>query len=273
MSRVEGKTYLVTGSTDGIGKHTATKLAKLGAHVIIHGRNQQKIDAALEEITRITGNANLFGYNCDLSSLAETRSFAERVKSEHPKIDVLINNAAVFQKEKKITEEGYEYTWALNVLSPYLLTCLLVNSVTERIINVSSISASNTIDFENLQHEKGYNVYSAYSLSKLCVQLMTFHMAKKLKGVMPITVNTLDPGTVNTKMLYSGWGPIGIGVDEADDEFYLATDESVSDVSGKYFVRRKMTAAPSVADREEVQERLIKILQEQTGEVFSPAKI
>lgn len=102
---------------------------------------------------------------------------------------------------------------------------------------------------------------------------MTFHMAKKLSGVSSVTVNTLDPGTVNTKMLYSGWGPIGIEVNEADDEFYIATDEAFSDVSGKYFVRRRLTNPPSIANDVKVQERLIKILEEQTGEVFSPVKV
>lgn len=120
---------------------------------------------------------------------------------------------------------------------------------------------------------KPFSAYSAYALSKLYMHLMTFHMARKLKGASPVTANTLHPGVVNTKMLDSGWGPVGTSVDDADDEFLLATDDSVSSVSGKYFLRHRITDPPSIANDVTVQDRLIGILEEQTGEVFSPVKV
>lgn len=110
-------------------------------------------------------------------------------------------------------------------------------------------------------------------MSKLCMHLITFHMAKKLDGVSTVTANTLHPGVVNTKMLDSGWGAVGTSVDNADDEFLLATDDSVSCVSGKYFLRHRITDPPPVANDVTVQDRLIGILEEQTGEVFSPVKV
>lgn len=107
--------------------------------------------------------------------------------------------------------DGYEMTWAVNMVAPFLLTSLLLDTITDRIINVSSISAGSHVDWDNLQMEKGFASHSAYSLSKLGVQLFTAELAPRV-AARGIVVNTLDPGTVNTNMLGAGWGMCGIPV-------------------------------------------------------------
>lgn len=109
------------------------------------------------------------------------------------------------------TEDGFEQTWAVNVLAPYLLTACLASVVSERVVNVSSISAASNIDWDNLQQEKGFSSHNAYSLSKLAVQMLTVKMARQLQA-RGVAVTCLDPGTVNTKMLLAGWGRCGIEV-------------------------------------------------------------
>ena len=109
------------------------------------------------------------------------------------------------------TADGFEQTWAVNVLAPFVLTACLSSRIRDRVINVSSISASSSIDWNNLQQEKGFSSHNAYSLSKLAIQMLTANMAKQLDP-HGVTVSCLDPGTVNTKMLLAGWGKIGVEV-------------------------------------------------------------
>lgn len=165
----------MTGSTDGIGQHTALKLADAGADVIVHGRfycTQLKFDLSdfLQKVTlstsvryrnpekvaaackRLSGKGGkITSYTCDLSSFAQIRKLTDKIKADFSSINVLINNAGVFEQRKMLSEDGFEMTWAINVLAPFLLTSLLKEIITERIVNVSSISASSRIDFDNLQ--------------------------------------------------------------------------------------------------------------------------
>lgn len=146
---LSGRTYFVTGSTDGIGQHTALKLADAGADVIVHGRNPEKVAAACKRLSGKGGK--ITSYTCDLSSFAQIRKLTDKIKADFSPINVLINNAGVFEQRKMLSEDGFEMTWAINVLAPFLLTSLLKEIITERIVNVSSISASSRIDFDNLQ--------------------------------------------------------------------------------------------------------------------------
>eukprot|EP00884_Botryococcus_braunii_P003214 jgi/Botrbrau1/12894/Bobra.0299s0013.2 len=150
-SRLEGQCIFVTGATDGIGEHTATRLAQEGATVLVHGRSIEKASNTADVIRKRTGNPNVEPYGADLSSMRQVRSLAAAVKERHPTLAVLLNNAGVFASQMQTTEDGYELTWAVNVMAPYLLTGLLLDSVTDRVVNVSSISAASYIDFDNLQ--------------------------------------------------------------------------------------------------------------------------
>jgi NAD(P)-dependent dehydrogenase (short-subunit alcohol dehydrogenase family) len=276
MASLAGKSYLVTGSTDGIGRHTAEKLYRAGAHVMVHGRNAARVEDVVDSLT-ISGSSGgtVSSFVADLSDFTQVRRLAAEVKEslgrQDKKLTCLINNAGVYEKQKVIANSsGLELTWAVNVAAPFLLSSLLVDFIKERIITVASVSASNSIDFNNLQQEKGYSAHNAYSLSKLADIMFSNELAERLaKAGSPITSNSLDPGTVNTKMLYAGWGPIGMRIQDANDQFFLATDSSVRDVSGGYFISSKERKAPGPANDVEARRKLWHILQEQTGAQWS----
>ncbi|GMH43414.1 hypothetical protein BSKO_11336 [Bryopsis sp. KO-2023] len=264
-TNLEGQVHLVTGSTDGIGRHTATKLAQNGATVLIHGRSLERVSETVAKIKDVSGNPRIQGYTGDLSSLQQVRQLAEHIKKDHKSIDVLTNNAGVFENYRKESEDGFEMTWAVNVLAPFLLTSLLVDIVKSRIVIVSSLSACGSIDFSNLQQEKGYSERGAYALSKLANQLFSFKLAKLAKDV---TVNCLDPGKVNTKMLLSFRGRVGIELNNADNEFFTATHPSLSNTTGKYFVSKAESMGRRVAYDVATQDKLWAIMEEQTGRKF-----
>ncbi|KAK3269958.1 hypothetical protein CYMTET_21620 [Cymbomonas tetramitiformis] len=234
---LEGRVFLVTGCTDGIGKHTATRLAENNATVIIHGRSESRGEKARQDIIKATGNESVEYFNADFTSMGQIREMSEAIKAKYSRIDCLINNAGVYETQKCLSEDGYEMSWAVNVIAPFLLTSLLLDRLRagtkSRIINVSSISQTDgggRIDFDNLQHEKGYSAHSAYGLSKLCAVCFTKDLAERLKPE-GITVNCLDPGTVNTKMLLAGWGPCGIPVYSCSHS--LSTSMSETDKLGR----------------------------------------
>jgi len=274
-SNTAERVFLVTGATDGIGKHTATQLATLSnARVLLHGRNEDRGTRTMEDIYNETGNSNLEFFKGDLSLMRDVNQLADDITKAHSKIDVLINNAGVYEPMRKETDEGYEQTWAVNVMAPFLLTWRLLDIIRKgenpRILNVSSVSQTEgggKLDWDNLQHEKFYDARSAYGLSKLCAVCFTYDLAERLKQD-GITVNALDPGTVNTKMLKEGWGNFGIDVASANNEFVLATDPSMAMVSGKYFVRCRETQSCAATYNQEDRLRLWQILEGQTGAVY-----
>lgn len=266
------KVFLVTGSTDGIGLHTAQRLASQGATVLVHGRSEGRVQQAVQAVQQAGAGSggSAQGFTEDLASLVGVRRLADRVQRDHPSLHVLINNAGVYETQLKKSKDGLEMTYAVNVAAPFLLTACLLGAVRERVVNVASISAASSIDFANLQQERGYSAHGAYSLSKLADMLFTFGLAARLQAAgSPLTCNCLDPGTVNTKMLLAGWGPIGMRLQDADDELRAATDPSLARVSGAYFVGGRPARSPAVAYDQEVQARLWGVLEEQTGAVWS----
>eukprot|EP00887_Chlorella_sp_A99_P007787 scaffold20.g7787.t1 len=236
-----GKLYLVSGSTDGIGLHTAQRLAQAGAGVLVHGRSDARVAAAVARVREAAArpaDAAVHGLTADLSSQAGVRDLASQVRARHPGgLTCLIHNAGVFATRRTTTADGLELT----------------------------VSAASAIDWGNLQQERGFSSHDAYSLSKLCNILFSNQLAARLRATgSQVTSNSLDPGTVNTKMLHAGWGSIGMRVEDADDEFMLATSPAYAGVSGAYFVggRRSHLRAAEDAD---AQLRLFRLLEEQTG--------
>jgi NAD(P)-dependent dehydrogenase (short-subunit alcohol dehydrogenase family) len=254
MKEIKDQIMLVTGSTDGIGKLTALQLAKQNAHILVHGRNEEKVNKVINELQTISGNKKIEGVTADFSSLNEVRKFAEDIKSEYKVIDVLINNAGVGFADGRYSKDGYELRFAVNYLAPFLLTHLLIpelkKAAPSRIVNVSSAGQS-PVNFDDIMLEKNFNSTQAYCQSKLALIMFTIDLAEKLKDEN-ITVNSLHPGTyLDTNMVRNAninpWGKPETG---ADAEVYLAASPELNHVTGKYFnIKSEAKADPQAYDK------------------------
>ncbi len=254
------KSVLVTGATDGIGKQTALEMAQKNYQVIVHGRDRLRIDTAVEEIRDKSGNGEIEGVLCDFSSLDQVKRLSDDLHSRIEVLHVMINNAGVWRRDYVLSKDGFEMTFVVNHLAPFLLTNLLIDLLARetqsRIINVSSMIHAGEIDFDDLQMKESYSGLKAYSLSKLCNILFTYKLADDLKKT-GMTVNCLHPGVIGTKLLHTNWGGGGAPVSEgAKTPVYLATSSEVKGETGLYFVDRKaVKSAPVTYDRE-AQEKL-----------------
>ena len=266
------RTILVTGSTDGIGKATATALARQGHRVLIHGRNREKGRDVLREIGKETGGATLDLFTADLSSLEGIRALASGVKDRYERLDVLINNAGVYMPERVLTTDGLETTFAVNLAAPFLLSHLLMplleSGAPARIVNVASIAHfdAGRPDWDKLLGEKQYSGWKAYSLSKLGVVLFTYALARKLDPGQ-VTVNCLHPGVICTKLLYAAFPDYPCEPPEAGARTpaYLATSIGVEGVSGKYFDGMKEERSSRTSHDRDLQDQLSRYLEKITG--------
>ncbi len=259
---MQDKTVLITGSTDGIGKQAAQELARMGARILLHGRNQERGEIAREEIIKSTGNHQVEFVMADLGSQEQVRDLAAQVHGLTDQINVLINNAGVDLTERQLTEDGYEMTFAVNYLAPFLLTNLLMdliqNGKPSRIINVSSsVHVKARIDFENLQGEKSFIGWHAYTTTKLALVMFTKELAERLES-SGITCNCLHPGAVDTKMLRARFPDFkGISLQAgAATSVYLASSPDVETISGEYFDACKIAPYSPLADDRELRKRL-----------------
>jgi NAD(P)-dependent dehydrogenase (short-subunit alcohol dehydrogenase family) len=270
MKSIDKMTIMVTGSTDGIGMLTATQLAKLGAKVIVHGRNSQKLAHVMDDIKSKSGNSNIEGYIADFNALKNVRELASNVLKEHPKLDVLINNAGIgLTGKRKVSQDGYELRFAVNYLAPFLLSHLLIPALKKtapsRIVNVSSIG-QHPIDFEDIMLEKNFDPHQAYRQSKLALIMFTFTLAEKLKD-FGITVNALHPGTyLDTKMVTeAGITPMGTAESGAKAEVYLAISPELNAIGGQYFDRMEKSRAIKQAYDVKAREKLWTLSMKLTG--------
>ncbi len=250
------KTILVTGATDGIGKQTALELARMGACVLAHGRSRARAEEAAEDIRRASANDRVAPIVADFASLRQVREMAGEILAEYERLDVLIHNAGVFMAERRLSEDGIEMTLAVNHIAPFLLTHLLLDlvrrSAPARIIIVSSTTHQNArIDFERLNDAGPFDGHEAYAMSKLANILFAFELAERLAGSQ-VTVNALHPGVIDTRLLRSGYGAQGAGVEAgAATPVYLASSPDVATITGQYFARQRIaTPSPLVHDRE-----------------------
>ena len=267
------KIVLITGATDGIGKQTAIKLVEMGANVIVHGRNNSRGETTVDDIKDKTGKAVSF-VQADLSSLSQVARLAEELKKAHDRIDVLINNAGVFQREQVFSDDGYEMTFAVNHLAHFSLSLqllpLLKQSDQGRIVTVSSMAHRNSpkTDFSDIFDINAYMDYSAYSLSKLANILFSNQLASKLSSTT-ITSNSLHPGVITTKLLHEGFGISGNAVEQGCmTSVYLASDGSLSSTSGKYFSDSRETEPSPYAFDPELRKNLWNLSEELTGVKF-----
>jgi NAD(P)-dependent dehydrogenase (short-subunit alcohol dehydrogenase family) len=251
---------LITGATDGIGKQTALELAQQGHSLFIHGRNSVRLSETKSWIQSQVHSANIECLKADFASLREVKQMANSFLSKEKSLDVLINNAGVFEKQLAFSTEGYERTFAINHLAPFYLTHLLLPHLksrsSARIINVASMAQATLINFNALNSENGYNAYDAYELSKLCNILFTFKLAKNLKAYA-ISVNTLHPGVISTKVLHAGWSAGGGSWHEgASNLVYLASSAEGASETGHYYINKQKSRATGAAYSIENQDKL-----------------
>jgi NAD(P)-dependent dehydrogenase (short-subunit alcohol dehydrogenase family) len=262
-------TVLVTGATDGLGKRVAHELAGMGATVLLHGRRPARLEATLEEVRRHTGSEKLGSYVADLSSLGEVRSLAEQILSERDRLDVLVNNAGIISREREDSGDGHELTFAVNHLSHFLLTGLLLpllkDSAPSRVVNVAS-AAQSPIDFVDPMLERGYDAMRAYSQSKLAQVMFTFELAERLSGT-GVSVNALHPASLmDTKMVYETFGYAMSTVGEgAEAVVRLAASAELEGVTGRYFDGTREARANRQAYDVEARQKLWALSQELCG--------
>jgi NAD(P)-dependent dehydrogenase (short-subunit alcohol dehydrogenase family) len=240
MAKPGGKTALVTGSTDGVGRVVAKRLGEDGWRVLVHGRDRGRGEQVLAEIKAAGGSAEFL--LADLSSLAEVRGLAGAVQQTTKRLDLLINNAGIGsggpQGARQTSAEGYELRFAVNYLAGFLLTYLLLplikKSVPARIVNVSSLGQQ-AIDFEDVMLRQDYSGMRAYRQSKLAQILFTIELARELDG-SGVTVNALHPATfMNTKMVREFGTPASTVEEGADAILKLSISPELEGRSGLYF--------------------------------------
>lgn len=237
-------TALITGSTDGIGLQTARDLAARGVDVILHGRSPAKLEQALQAVREAAPEGQHRTCCADLGELAQVRRLADEVAAAGP-LEILIHNAGVYMNEPVASADGFELTFAVNHLAPFLLTHLLLpqlQAAQGRIVVVSSVAHLRGRLGPRPHLLDGFNAYGAYACSKLANVAFTVELAHRLDASpLTCTVNALHPGVVSTKLLKEGFGFSGPDSLEegAATSLYLATSPEVAQVSGGYFARRR----------------------------------
>ena len=234
-----GKTVLVTGSTDGLGKEVARQLGALGAFVIVHGRNQERGQEVVRSI-KAAGAGDAAFHRADLASLSGVAALAEKIMETYDRLDVLVNNAAAVSGDQRQTSaDGYELAFAVNYLAHFVLTYrllpLLEASAPARIVNVSSMGQT-PIDFADVMMEHGYNPGDAYRRSKLAQIMFTIDLAAELDA-NHVTVNSLHPArSMNTaRVLNGGFQPLSSVEEGAEATMQLAVSPALVGRSGLYF--------------------------------------
>ncbi len=263
---MKDKTVVITGGTSGIGEVAAKALAEMGARIVLIARNKSRAEATLARLRRSDPSVAHSVYLADLTRLAEMKRVAAEIAKREPPIDILINNAGALFATRRLTDDGLEYTFALNHMSYFVVTEglreRLLASGAARIINTASAAHQGaTLDFDDLQSAKGFRAMRVYGRSKLCNILFTRQLARSLQGSR-VTANCLHPGFVATRFADESGGLISRIVwlaksfaispaQGAQTIIYLASSPDVTNVSGKYFFKCRPTtpSAPALDDR------------------------
>jgi NAD(P)-dependent dehydrogenase (short-subunit alcohol dehydrogenase family) len=263
---------LVTGSTDGIGRETALELARLGARVIVHGRNKARVADAYEEVARASSAPPPAPVVADFASLSAVRAMAAELESRELPIDALVNNAGVYMKRRELSADGIEMTMAVNHFAHVLLTHRLLASAPgkalQRIINVSSIAHNRAfLDLEDIENtRREFDDYQAYATSKFANVLFTVELARRL-GTRGVLVNAVHPGVVSTKLLTAGFdmrGPDSIGKG-ARTSVMLAISPEYGHISGAYFVEGRESRMHRQASDAQFAARFYELSAERVG--------
>ncbi|ODT15266.1 MAG: 3-oxoacyl-ACP reductase [Mesorhizobium sp. SCN 65-12] len=272
------KTALVTGSTDGVGRAVAERLAAAGARVLVHGRDEARGKATVAAIMAAGGNAELL--IADLAALGEVLRLADTVRDRTDHLDLLINNAGVGTggqgTKRQMSADGYELRFAVNYLAGFLLTSRLLDllkaSAPSRIVNVAS-AGQQAIDFDDVMLSRGYSGVRAYCQSKLAQILFTVDLAETLEG-SGVTVNALHPASyMDTSMVRQAgiapWNTVETG---ADAILNLATSPALEGRSGLYFDGGRESRAEAQAYDPQARRQLRKLSLELIGETATTRK-
>ena len=287
MSSLQQQIILVTGATSGIGKVTATALARQGAHVVLLARSAEKAAAAQREIQAAAGHGRVDVLLADLADLAQVRRAAAEFAARYPRLDVLVNNAGlIFGAERQLSADGYELGLATNHLGPFLLTALLLSSLRAspagRVVNVAS--TAHKFARPNLadpQSEHGYGAMRVYGNTKLYNIMFTQELARRLRahGIGNVTTNALHPGVVATGFGSSAGGWLGqltqlarpfmLSAEKgAETSIFLASAPEVAAVSGGYFVKKKPQPVRHDFNTPAHARRLWELSEQLTGTTF-----
>jgi NAD(P)-dependent dehydrogenase (short-subunit alcohol dehydrogenase family) len=257
---IDEQIILVTGATDGLGRAVSGELAAQGATLLLHGRSEERGERTLSEIRARTGNHKLAYYRADFESLAEVRCLAERIHSEHERLDVLLNNAALgIDPVRRASRDGYESTFQVDYLGPYILShlleALLISSAPSRIVNVASAGQA-PINFHDIMLERRYDGMQAYCQAKLAEIMLTIDQAQQLSGT-GVTVNCLHPAfNMPTKIVTHQFTPQSEVADGVRSTLRLITDPALEKVSGRYFDQTQEARAHPQAYDERARARL-----------------
>jgi NAD(P)-dependent dehydrogenase (short-subunit alcohol dehydrogenase family) len=278
MKDVKEKVALVTGSTDGLGSGTALALARMGASVLLHGRDQAKLEKMANRLEGSTGSDRIGTYLADFSSLAEVRRLAAEIEENTDHLDLLINNAGIGFGDpaagRELSKDGYELRFSVNYLAPFLLTNLLIpclrHSAPSRIVNVASIGQE-TIDFNNVMLAKGYTGIHAYRQSKTALVMFTFDLAERLKKTAT-TVNCLHPATfMDTKLTREAKiGPRSSIQSGIYTVMYVATSPELDGKTSRFFDQKEESRAIDQAYDMDARNQLRELSEKLTGVGLPP---
>jgi retinol dehydrogenase-12 len=277
---MEGKVVVVTGASSGIGESAALELARRGATVVAVGRDEKRLNEVSKRIASINPAGAAEPLRADFASLSQVRRLANELLDRHPRIDVLVNNAGLVAGRRSLTEDGYETTFAVNHLAPFLLTNLLLErliaSAPARVITTSSDAhRGGRLALDDLQAERGWSSWRAYSNSKLANVLFTHALARRLEG-KGVVANCFHPGVIRTRLgrgtpapIRLGWRVVSTFFKSADRGastiVYLATAPEAGDVSGAYFVDSRQRSPSGQARDDELAERLWALSEKLAG--------
>jgi len=268
---MNGKTILITGSTDGVGRRVAERLSTMGATVLVHGRNAARAEDLVSRIRDAGGKAAF--YLADFSSLDEVRTLADAVERDHDRLDIFINNAGIGTSDgnagRQVSRDGHELRFAVNYLAGFLLTRrllpLLRASSPARMVNVSS-AGQQPIDFSDVMLTRGYSGVRAYCQSKLAQIMFTFDLAEELAN-SGVAVNCLHPATYmdTTMVRRAGVVPISTVDQGADAILNLATGDELHGRTGLYFDGMRPSRANAQAYDATARRNLRTLSQSLTG--------
>ena len=266
---------MITGGNAGIGKATAAALVRLGANVVLLGRDTGRVERAAAELRTLNPEARVEAVECDLASFASVRHAAEAITAGHPQVHVLINNAGIWLPERKETADGLEMTLQVNYLSHFLLTHLLLDvlkaSAPARIVNVASTHRGVKLRLDDLMMEREYSRMGSMGRTKLAMVLFTKTLARELAGT-GVTVNSLHPGLAKTD-LTRDVGPFMQLLNRfaappqkaAQTAIYLASSPEVEGVTGQFFAKCRPARTVGEANDPDSERQLWEISRKLSG--------